>query len=160
MSAQGCPCGHLGDASRACRCTSEQVSRYRARISGPLLDRIDLHVEVPRPKNPVAQGPESVTSVAIASRVEAARAMQIERTGVSNAWLKPKAIEAVCRLNPAEGDLLNAAMRRFGLSERGRHRVLKVARTIADLAAEPEINSAHLSEAVGFRVLDRDSEDF
>ncbi len=150
-----CPCGHLGDATRACRCTSEQIHRYRARISGPLLDRIDLHVEVPRPKQPAAEAPAPVTSASVAARVEAARNSQIARTGVPNAWLKAKVIERVCRLGAAECGLLDTAVRRFGLSERARHRVLKVARTIADLAAEAEIRPVHLNEAIGFRVLDR-----
>jgi magnesium chelatase family protein len=154
-----CPCGHLGDASRACRCTSEQVGRYRARISGPLLDRIDLHVEVPRPKQSAADGSAAVTRSAVAARVEAARQRQLQRAGVPNAWLTAGAIDKVCRLGPDERRLLDAAVQRFGLSERARHRALKVARTIADLSADPEIRSAHLSEAVGFRVLDRHGED-
>ncbi len=153
-----CPCGHLGDLSRACRCTAEQIQRYRARISGPLLDRIDLHVEVPRPKAPAGEGSASVTSAAVAARVSAARQMQLRRTDCANAWLQPKAIDAICRLGPAERRLLNTAVGKFGLSERARHRVLKVARTIADLAADAEINDAHLSEAIGFRVLDRHAE--
>ncbi len=150
-----CPCGHLGDATRTCRCTSEQIHRYRARISGPLLDRIDLHVEVPRPRQPLREEAAPVTSAIVATRVEAARARQLERSSVANAWLAPKAIDKICRLGPAERGLLDTAIRRFGLSQRARHRVLKVARTIADLSAEPEIRSAHLGEAIGFRVLDR-----
>jgi magnesium chelatase family protein len=150
-----CPCGHLGDATRACRCTSEQIHRYRARISGPLLDRIDLHVEVPRPRQPLREESAPVTSAMVAKRVEAARARQLERASVPNAWLAAKAIDSNCRLGRDERTILDAAVRRFGLSERARHRVLKVARTIADLSAEPEIRSAHLGEAIGFRVLDR-----
>ncbi len=154
-----CPCGHLGDALRACRCTSEQIHRYRARISGPLLDRIDLHVEVPRPKPPATDKPAPVTSAAVAARVKAARARQLERAGVPNAWLVPKLIDQACRLGRSERSLLDAAVRRFGLSERARHRALKVARTIADLAEESDIRSNHLSEAISFRILDRHLED-
>ncbi len=154
-----CPCGHLGDALRACRCTSEQIHRYRARISGPLLDRIDLHVEVPRPKPPATDKPAPVTSAAVAARVKAARARQLERAGVPNAWLAPKLIDQACRLGRSERSLLDAAVRRFGLSERARHRALKVARTIADLAEESDIRSNHLSEAIAFRILDRHLED-
>jgi magnesium chelatase family protein len=91
----------------------------------------------------------------VAKRVEAARARQLERASVPNAWLAAKAIDSNCRLGRDERTILDAAVRRFGLSERARHRVLKVARTIADLSAEPEIRSAHLGEAIGFRVLDR-----
>ncbi len=150
-----CPCGHLGDATRACRCTSEQIQRYRARISGPLLDRIDLHVEVPRPKQPAREELVPVTSAVVAARVEAARARQLERAAVSNAWLAPRSIERFCRLGRTERSLLDAAVRRFGLSERARHRALKVARTVADLAGDAEIRAPHLSEAIGFRILDR-----
>ena len=150
-----CPCGHLGDAARTCRCTSEQIQRYRARVSGPLLDRIDLHVEVPRPKQPAGEDSKPVTSAAVAARVEAARARQLERAGVSNAWLAARDIDRSCRLGRTERGLLDAAVRRFGLSERARHRALKVALTIADLAKDPEIRSPHLSEALGFRILDR-----
>ena len=153
-----CPCGHLGDAFRACRCTSEQIHRYRARISGPLLDRIDLHVEMPRPRPAIAAGavpslPES--SADVAARVHAARARQYARTGAANAWLPPKNIEQVCALDAKERRLLDMAIVRFGLSERARHRILRVARSIADLAGETRVGAAHLSEAVGLRVLDR-----
>jgi magnesium chelatase family protein len=153
-----CPCGHLGDASRACRCTSDQIHRYRARISGPLLDRIDLHVEMPRPKPAIAAGavsrlPESTAEVA--ARVQAARARQYARAGAANTWLSPKNVELVCGLDAKDRRLLDAAIVRFGLSERARHRILRVARTIADLAGETRVCAAHLSEAVSLRVLDR-----
>jgi len=153
-----CPCGHLGDAARACRCTSEQVQRYRARISGPLLDRIDLHVEVPRPKPDTenTRAPRGETSAAVASRVRAARRRQLDRAGSVNAWLSPGMAEVYCKTGKQERRLLDAATRRFGLSQRARHRVLRVARTIADLAGDEALTSAHLTEAVGFRVLDRD----
>ena len=152
-----CPCGHLGDAARACRCTSEQVQRYRARISGPLLDRIDLHVEVPRPKPDTenTRAPRGETSAAVASRVRAARRRQLDRAGSVNAWLSPGMAEVYCKTGKQERRLLDAATRRFGLSQRARHRVLRVARTIADLAGDEALTSAHLTEAVGFRVLDR-----
>ena len=152
-----CPCGHLGDAVRACRCTAEQIARYRARISGPLLDRIDLHVEVPRPKPEAetrsVQEPE--TSPSVAARVRAARRRQFERAGTVNAWLPPGAVDKICNLDGANQRLLDAAIQRFGLSQRARHRVLRMARTIADLADAKQIDRAHLTEAVGFRVLDR-----
>lgn len=152
-----CPCGHLGDATRACRCTSEQVQRYRARVSGPLLDRIDMHVEAPRPMPDAdtSHASQGETSAAVAARVREARRRQMERAGSVNAWLSPGMMEAYCKTGKQERRLLDAATRRFGLSHRARHRVLKVARTIADLAGDHALKSAHLTEAVGFRVLDR-----
>ncbi|MDX1514248.1 MAG: ATP-binding protein, partial [Gammaproteobacteria bacterium] len=152
-----CPCGHLGDAARACRCTSEQVQRYRARISGPLLDRIDLHVEVPRPRaDPRASdGSRGDTSAVVASRVEAARQRQLVRAGIVNAWLSPAATDRYCALDPGARRMLDAAIQRFGLSQRARHRLLRVARTIADLAGDDVPDRAHLGEALGMRVLDR-----
>jgi magnesium chelatase family protein len=156
-----CPCGHLGDALRACRCTAEQVHRYRARISGPLLDRIDLHVEMPRPRPAIAAGDVpgvAESSAGVAARVQAARVRQFARTGAANAWLRPKDVEQVCALDAKDRRLLDAAIVRFGLSERARHRILRVARSIADLAGETRVCAAHLSEAVGLRVLDRRDE--
>ena len=156
-----CPCGHLGDAARACRCTSEQVQRYRARISGPLLDRIDLHVEVPRPRaDPRASdGSRGDTSAVVASRVEAARQRQLVRAGIVNAWLSPAATDRYCALDPGARRMLDAAIQRFGLSQRARHRLLRVARTIADLAGDDVPDRAHLGEALGMRVLDRHAGD-
>lgn len=153
-----CPCGHLGDASRDCRCTSDQIHRYRARISGPLLDRIDLHVEMPRPRPAIAAGAApslQESSTEVAARVQAARTRQYARAGAANTWLSPRNIEQVCGLDAKDRRLLDVAIVRFGLSERARHRILRVARTIADLAGESRVCAAHLSEAVGLRVLDR-----
>lgn len=153
-----CPCGYLGDASGRCHCTSEQVQRYRTRISGPLLDRIDMHIEVPRIAHELLRGEEitpAETSATIRERVEAARRIAMDRAGVPNALLAPQQIKHICRLDDAGHQLLERAMLRLGLSHRAYHRILKLARTIADLAGCPHIDSAHLGEAISYRRLDR-----
>lgn len=153
-----CPCGYLGDPSSRCRCTAEQVARYRARISGPLLDRIDLHVEVPRVdadqlNAPTADGLE--TSKMVRARVEAARRRQLDRAGKPNQALTPTELDRACPLDETARRLMSQALQKLGLSARAYHRVLKVARTIADLAGSDGIETAHLSEAIGYRRLDR-----
>jgi magnesium chelatase family protein len=155
-----CPCGYLGDASGRCHCTSEQVMRYRARISGPLLDRIDMHLEVPRVPHEVlrkgsAEGEES--SATIRARVEAARQRAVARTGKANSAMTAKEVKQFCHLPEAGHRLLEQAMDKFGLSNRAYHRILKLARTIADLGGAETIEIAHLSEAIGYRKLDRRS---
>lgn len=153
-----CPCGYLGDASGRCRCTAEQVQRYRGRISGPLLDRIDLHVEVPRVAHAVlrdgAPGGEE-TSATVRARVTRAREMALTRAGVANALLGPTPIKRFCRLDASSQRLLEQAVDKLGLSHRAYHRILKLARTIADLADSEAIGMAHLSEAISYRKLDR-----
>jgi magnesium chelatase family protein len=155
-----CPCGYLGDASGRCRCTADQVLRYRARISGPLLDRIDMHVEVPRVSHEMlrhgAPGGEE-SSAAIRARVVAARRLALERSGRPNAWLGPPQVKRVCILADDGHRLLEQAIDKLGLSHRAYHRILKLARTIADLAGAKDIAVAHLSEAIGYRRLDRQS---
>ncbi|WKJ90370.1 YifB family Mg chelatase-like AAA ATPase [Methylomonas montana] len=153
-----CPCGYLGDASGRCRCTSEQVARYRARVSGPLLDRIDMHLEVPRVALEVlrkgsAGGEER--SETIRQRVVAAREIAYQRHGKTNAALTAAEVKAFCTLSEAGHQLLEQAMEKFGLSHRAYHRILKLARTIADLADSKNIEIPHLSEAIGYRKLDR-----
>jgi magnesium chelatase family protein len=155
-----CPCGYHGDPSGRCRCTPDKISQYRARISGPLLDRIDMHIEVPAvPRelllDQTARGGESSSQVQ--ARVETARERQRRRSGCHNAALNNKQIEETCRLDEAGKRLLEQAIDRLGLSARAYHRVLKVARTIADLAAEENILPAHLAEAVQYRCLDREN---
>jgi magnesium chelatase family protein len=153
-----CPCGYLGDGSGRCRCSADQVLRYRARISGPLLDRIDMHVEVPRVSHEMLRhgtpGGEE-TSAAIRARVLAARRIAIERTGRPNAWLSPQQIKRVCKIGDDGHRLLEQAIEKLGLSHRAYHRILKLARTIADLAGAEDIAIQHLSEAIGYRRLDR-----
>ena len=156
-----CPCGYLGDDARSCRCTPPLVDRYRARVSGPLLDRIDLHVEVPRV--PVAaladDAPPEEPSAAVRARVEAARARQRRRLAPRaiplNAHIPGRDVRRLCRIGPAGRHLLEAASERLGLSARAYTRILRVARTIADLAGEDEITTSHLAEAIQYRSLDR-----
>jgi magnesium chelatase family protein len=152
-----CPCGYAGDAGGRCRCTSRSVRRYVARISGPLLDRIDMHVEVPRLEY-AALGPSAAAgeaSAIVAARVRAARDKQAAR-GAVNALLDARALAAACGLGLREHGLLDAASRRLGLSARACHRILRVARTIADLAEHEKIGVEELSEAIGYRRLDRE----
>ena len=155
---QGCPCGYLGDASGRCHCSAEQVSRYRSRISGPLLDRIDIHLEVPRVSHEVLRkgSPEGEESSAtIRARVIAAREIAISRSNKTNAVLTAADIKKACALSEQGHQLLEQAMEKFGLSHRAYHRILKLARTIADLAGSEHIDTAHLSEAISYRILDR-----
>ena len=151
-----CPCGHLGDGSDRCRCTAEQVQRYRRRVSGPFLDRIDLQIEVPAlPRAELLnRQPPAEDSNAIRQRVIAARAIQLERAGKANAHINHKERDRHCRLADSEQRLLERAMQRLNLSARGLHRILKVARSIADLAASPDIDAEHLTEAISLRRLD------
>ena len=166
-----CPCGWDGDPRGRCRCTPEQVARYRARVSGPLLDRIDLVVNVPAlapealtAKRMVADGgiatssrTRCTTDGAIGAsadarpRIAGARAVQVARQGVPNARLLPADLERHCAIDPAAEALLVRAMTRLALSARAYHRVLKVARTIADLAEAATISAAHVAEAIGYR---------
>ncbi len=153
-----CPCGYLGDASGRCHCTSEQVIRYRARVSGPLLDRIDMHLEVPRISHEILRkgtigGEES--SATIRSRVIAARNIALTRHGKANSALSAKEVKQLCLLSEASHQLLGQAMEKFGLSNRAYHRILKLALTIADLAKSEHIEIKHLSEAISYRKLDR-----
>jgi magnesium chelatase family protein len=152
-----CQCGYAGDPNGRCRCTTPQVRRYLSRISGPLLDRIDLHVEVPRlayaSLAPAALAPES--SADVAARVREARSRQ-EKRGALNSTLNPRVLGDACDLGLREHSLLDAASRRLGLSARACHRILRVGRTIADLAGLPGVSVTELSEAIGFRRLDRE----
>jgi magnesium chelatase family protein len=151
-----CPCGYLGDPERRCACGQEQVRRYRARVSGPLIDRIDLHIEVPRLAHRVLRGdaPEE-SSATVRSRVCIARDRQLQRAGKSNSALGAREIEHHCALSEADHKLLEHALERLGLSPRAYHRILKVARTIADLAGSAAIKTPHLTEAISYRALDR-----
>ncbi|MES9853663.1 MAG: YifB family Mg chelatase-like AAA ATPase [Candidatus Thiodiazotropha sp. L084R] len=153
-----CPCGHLGDGSERCHCTIEQITRYRNRISGPLLDRIDMHVEVPR--QPIEIGRPKQTNLeegsdSIRTRVVAARARQHERQGKTNQALEGREIETHIEVDKESQTLLQRAIDKLGLSMRAYHRIIKVARTIADLEDRSEITTQHISEAIGYRRLDR-----
>jgi magnesium chelatase family protein len=155
-----CPCGHLGDnhSRRSCRCTEEQVARYRNRISGPLLDRIDMHVEVPRvPPDQFQSAPanNAESSASVKARVTAARTLQLERAGIPNGALESRDIETFCTPDGRGRQLLHRAMEQLSLSARAYHRILKLARTIADLEGSKTISASHISEAIGYRKLDR-----
>lgn len=153
-----CPCGYLGDSGGRCHCTLEQVQRYRSRLSGPLLDRIDMHVEVPKvPQDALGNKGDSnpETSQNVRARVEQARSVQMQRSGKANAALKNRQIEKYCPLSDPDSRLLEHAIERLGLSARVYHRILRVARTIADLASSEGIGTAHLTEAISYRRLDR-----
>jgi magnesium chelatase family protein len=156
-----CPCGYAGDDSGRCRCSVGKVARYRNRVSGPLLDRIDMHIQLlaVQPEqllsSSVAQEPSAESSQVVAVRIAVARQGQLARQGKLNARLLPAEIEQCCHLEREARALLRAAIRRFGLSARAFHGVLKLARTCADLAHESTIRACHVAEAVNFRVLDR-----
>lgn len=152
-----CPCGYLGDESGRCHCTADQIARYRARISGPLLDRIDMHVQVPRlaPERLSTPGTESETSALVRERVEASRVRQLMRSGKPNCALSTREIERDCPLGADSQGLLRQAIQHLGLSARAYHRILKLARTIADLAGAESIQAPHISEAISYRQLDR-----
>jgi len=155
-----CPCGYFGDRKHACRCSYPQIHRYRAKISGPLLDRIDIHVEVPAvPYADLLQDSQSEPSAEIRRRVTRAREVQSERFCRSrifcNAQMSSRHIRTHCRIDEASRRLLEAAIDKFGLSARAFNRVLKIARTIADLESAPDIGASHISEAIQYRNLDR-----
>ena len=147
-----CPCGYAGDPDGRCHCTAEQVQRYRQRISGPLLDRIDLQLNMPRISWQQLHTQPGEDSQSVRQRVEQARALQANR-GTLNAQLSLDEIQAHCRLDTSQQGLLEKAVTRFQLSPRGVHRILKVSRTIADLAGAEQLLEQHLQEAIGYRCL-------
>lgn len=156
-----CPCGHHGDPAHACRCDAQAIERYLARVSGPLLDRIDIHLHVPAVAYRELSGTEpEESSVTVRERVERARAVQRarfrDRPGLhANAHMAPRDLRVHCQLSGPSEQLLKLAMQRLGLSARAYHRVIKIARTIADLAGQAAIQPAHVAEAIQYRTLDR-----
>jgi magnesium chelatase family protein len=156
-----CPCGYFGDPTRECHCTPPMIQRYVSKISGPLLDRIDIHIEVPAVKYKELRAPSSSEeSAAVRQRVIAARDRQLERyqaekNTYANAQMMPKMIRKHCAITTDGEKLLENAITRLGLSARAHDRILKVARTIADLDGQSNIEPRHLSEAIQYRTLDR-----
>jgi len=152
-----CPCGYLGDQVRPCTCTPLQVQRYRSRLSGPLLDRIDMHLEVPAvPVKELIGQPSGESSATIRARVNQARQRQHQRFAASprlycNAQMNAKEVKQFCRLDAASANLLNQSITRLGLSARAYHRILKITLTIADLAGAPQPELPHLAEAIQYR---------
>lgn len=147
-----CPCGQLGHPSKPCRCTSEQVARYQSKISGPLLDRIDMHINVAALTSAeIASGPQGEDSASIRLRVVSARAVQMARQGKANQALTVAELDRLAAPSDAARQLLRSAMDRLGWSGRSYHRVLKVARSVADLADSEVIDTAHVAEAVQYR---------
>jgi magnesium chelatase family protein len=155
-----CPCGYRGDPKHQCTCSKQAIQRYWSRISGPLLDRIDIHIEVPAVQwRDLTRLHEGETSSVIRQRVVAARIIQLERLkkfGIfSNAQMGPRLIKKMCPLDQQSMSVLERAIETLGLSARAYHRVLKISRTIADLEASPDIGAHHLAEAIQYRSLDR-----
>ena len=147
-----CPCGWLGHPAGKCRCTPDQVARYRGKLSGPLLDRIDLMLDVPAvAEADLSARGDGESSATVRERVTAARSVQIERQGKPNARLSPDEVDRHARPDEAGAQLLKQAMARLSLTARAYHRILKVARSIADLAGIEQINSAHVAEAIHYR---------
>lgn len=147
-----CPCGYLGDSQGQCRCSGDRVSNYRARISGPLLDRIDLFADVERQRAALLRGvSREETGAKVKARVLIARQRQIERQGTTNAQVPAARLDDVAALHDASWALLENAADTLGLSARGVHRTLRVARTIADLGECRAIESSHIAEALTFR---------
>ena len=150
-----CHCGYLGDVSGKCRCTMEQIQRYRNRISGPLLDRIDMHVEVPRLPIEHMHGRKGEGSSMVRERVTRTRDVQLQRNGTLNSQLTGNQMDEVCALSKPDRLMLQQAMEKLQLSARAYHRILKLARTIADMDESAAIKTSHLGEAINYRRLDR-----
>jgi magnesium chelatase family protein len=155
-----CPCGYYGDPNNECICTIPQIQRYRSKISGPLMDRIDIHIEVPAVKyRELASREQGESSREMKKRIDGARRVQLDRfKGMKiycNAQMTNRHIKKFCQIDEASQKLLELAIDKFGLSARAYTRILKVARTIADLEGQENIQSAHLSEAIQYRTLDR-----
>ncbi len=147
-----CPCGYLGDSSNRCRCTPDQIQRYRGKLSGPLLDRIDLHLTVAREGTMLKRPNESgMTTAEAAAIVAEAQHRQMQRQGCANASLSPASLHQHCALEEDDRLWLENACERLGLSLRSAHRIIKVARTLADLEGASDIGRQHLAEALQYR---------
>jgi magnesium chelatase family protein len=157
-----CPCGYLGDSHHQCACSPSQIHRYKQKVSGPLIDRIDIHVEVPAvPYKELSQDLSGESSEAIRERVQKTREVQVKRFKrdkiFSNAKMRSRHIRKYCTLENNAQNILEAAMQKLGLSARAYTRILKVSRTIADIGGSDQIHSEHVSEAIQYRSLDREA---
>jgi len=156
----GCPCGYFGSAQKRCKCSPNQIERYMAKLSGPLLDRIDIHIEVPTVSFIKLRSEQSsYDSATIRQQVTAARQAQQKRFGenktTTNATMTHRQVSKFCQLDQTAEMVLKNAMAEFGLSARAHDKICKVARTIADLAGEENVSAEHIAEAVSYRKLDR-----
>ncbi len=155
-----CPCGYFGSRDRNCTCTPYQIQRYRSKISGPLMDRIDIHIDVPQIRyKELSSDEEAESSAIVRERVKKSRDIQLKRfknDGIfANSQMTQKLLKKYCQIDKESKDLLHMAIKELGLSARAYDRILKISRTIADLAGDESINSAHVGEAIGYRSLDR-----
>jgi magnesium chelatase family protein len=152
-----CPCGRFGDPQGNCDCSPGQISQYLGRVSGPMLERFDIHLEVPRVNLSDFEDAAlpSESSASVAARVKVAREIQIDRQGKCNARLSDAQVSRLCAPDKAAREILNTSMEQMGFSARSRQRILKVARTIADLSGDETVGVGHVSEAIQFRTLDR-----
>ena len=156
-----CPCGYFGDQAHECNCTPVQIQKYMSKISGPLMDRIDIHIEVPAVRfKDLAAEPSGEKSDGIRNRVNDARTIQLKRFAgeekmFCNAHMESRDIQKYCHIDDQSKGLLKMAITKLGLSARAYDRIVKVARTIADLECSPEIQPSHISEAIQYRSLDR-----
>ena len=153
-----CPCGYLGDPGGRCQCSPDQIRRYRSRLSGPLLDRIDMHIEVPNMTQHILSGAKTVvseSSAEVRARIIRAFERQVQRAGKANYLMANREVEQYCRLSQEHHQLLEKIIAKYNLSARALHRILKVARTIADLEQSADILTPHLQEAINYRRLDR-----
>ena len=162
MATQECPCGYLTDPNHECTCSPSKILRYMAKVSGPILDRIDIHVDVPavRYRDLTEDSDRMENSETVRKRIDAARTIQKDRyrrfkTTHANAHLEPRTIKRYCSIDDDGEKILRRSIDTFGFSARAYHRILKVARTIADLDGEENILARHVSEAVQYRTLDR-----
>jgi magnesium chelatase family protein len=147
-----CPCGYLGSVVKPCRCSPDQISRYQGKLSGPLLDRIDLHIEVgAMPSNELVNAPAGETSEAVRARVRKARESAVARQAKANHALGSAEIDQQCQLDSSAIKFLSTTATRLGWSGRSTHRVMKIARTIADLANSETVGVVHIAEAVQYR---------
>ena len=153
-----CPCGYYGDDTDRCDCTNDKIQKYRSRVSGPLIDRIDLHVDVPALPPGTLSAPNETTiseHEQVLEQIATSQSVMLRRCDKLNAALTNKEIESHCKLTPNDQHLLDKAMLALGLSARGYYKILKVARTIADIEESTDIHTKHLTEALGLRKLDR-----